>query len=214
MKTKMPTEFQKGAAWLSTPGTYHFSIVHVDDPALDKNDAALDGVRIQLSVLNEGDEQGKMFDEILWTPAETDDENSWAQRKQGAFLVAAGLVNENQAGQEIEIDATNAINRQVIVTVAKDTREGRDGRLQMSYANIFHIDDPRVAKTPKSAAAIKLIPADQRRKPESFDLERLTGKKQAKAPAANGNGNGHSNGNGSHKTADKAPAATVDLNDL
>lgn len=206
----MPTAFDMpsqedmatGGNYLAEPGTYHMQITHVDEQPTSKGSTAIDGFRIELSVL-EGQHKDKETDIIFFNPKQSGkDGGKWARNKQAAFLIAAGLVTEQQLGQRVEIDLKSAEGRQVVVEL--ELGEANDkGRqfLQLAWANIYHVDDPRVATVAKNAAALGIIPKQLRRDPASF----ATGKKD---------GSGASGSNGSVTNGAANTAISDDLGDL
>lgn len=228
-----------GADKIKVPGWYH---VHVTTCLADitNNDKPINGIFAEFAAFDGQPEAGKTCQSSFFDPdpAKAYDPNSgasyddwkdgdgkgWlmAEKKQLAFLVATGLINESQFGKELEYDTDDGINRQLVLEMAVDDRNKDKGYMQINYANTYHIDDPRVADLVKAKKltlnqdAIKLLPANLRRDPKSFDLEKLGGKK------AGGNGNGHAGG-GSVATSSPSPgggkpsnAATsgVDLDDV
>ncbi len=190
------------ANFLSKEGTYHFLVTHVDEQPVSKKDqSAVDGFAVEFSVLDgervngECPEKGKKMDLVFFNPKLNGaDGGKWARAKQGAFVIAAGLVDETKCGQRIEIDLEKAVNSQVVATVQHGTDQaGAKKRfLELTYANIYHVDDPRAADCPKDAKALALIPKALRRDPASFklgkdaDASSKTSKQSGGKPAASG----------------------------
>jgi hypothetical protein len=200
---------------LSVPGWYHMSVVLAD--VNDDKGMPINGWRAQFAVL-EGPEASKSFEMRFFHPRPQDKEGAqkWDSRKQTAFLIACGFMTESQLTSDVEFDTDEAVGRQVVMHLEPDDQpENKDkGFLQLAWADILHVDDPRVAdlvkadKVKMSAGALKLLPDARRRKSESFDLEKLTGRKGA--------GSNGSNGNGS-SSGSKQPVgagAGVDISDL
>lgn len=217
MTMQMPKKVQgAGKAWLDRPGTYHCSISDVQEQATDKDEKPLNGFKVQLAVLDGTvrdsvgcTERGKVFDLILFHPDSTKSESAqeWAVRKQAAFIIAAGLVTEKQLGEQVSFDLNHAKDRQIIISLNRSDRSTDTKTfLELAFADIFHIDDPRTEKFPKDAAAIRILPQSMRRDPKSFDLVALTGKADATSaqPISHG-GNGGGGGQS---------AGGVDINDL
>lgn len=177
-----------GAAWLDVPGRYHFAITDVDESPKKKSGELIDGTRYQIKVM-EGPQKDRQFDLLLFNPNPVKDGDSeWPQRKISAMLIATGMMTEQQLGGDVSYDPQDMRVRQGVIDLSKDEHNSTAEKsfLQLSYANIFHIDDPRVADAPKNGDALKLLPASQRREPKSFDLEKLTGKKASDHAATNG----------------------------
>lgn len=180
----MPTAFDMpsqedmatGGNYLDEPGTYHLQITHVDEQPTSKGSTAIDGFRIELSVV-EGPQKDKETDIIFFNPKQSSkDQGKWARNKQAAFLIAAGLVTEQQLGQRVEIDLKAAEGRQVIAELELGQADAKGKRfLELAWANIYHVDDPRVATAAKNAAALGLIPKSLRRDPASFATAKKDG---------------------------------------
>lgn len=205
-KYHMPKKVDAGSAHLNKAGKYHFNVVSIDEQATTKSGGLFDGWKVALSVL-EGTEATKQYDLFLKNVDVTKSETAqkWAMNKQVAFIIAAGLATEaDMQDKEIDIDLQLAVNRQIVAELEVDkTSTGDRIFLQLAWANIFHIDDPRVVDVPKNAAALLMAPKSHRRDPKGFDLEKLGGKPSG----SNGSANGAANGK-SHQPA--APAVNVD----
>lgn len=217
-QTQTPEKMEGGGAdRIKVPGWYH---VHVQECLADVTPKGkpITGIYADFAAFEGQPEAGKTISSTFFDPdplkafdpnsgvehadwKESQDGKGWlmSQKKQLSFLVAVGLINESQFGKALEYDTDDAKDRQLVVEIVVDERNADKGYMQINYANTYHVDDPRVADLVKAKklalnqAAIKLLPDTMRRKPESFDLEKLGGRKQA----ASGNGNG----SGSHADA-------------
>lgn len=195
----MPTAFDMpsqedmatGGNYLAEPGTYHMQITHVNEQPTSRGSTAIDGFKIEIAVL-EGPHKDKQTDIIFFNPKMSGkDGGKWARNKQAAFLIAAGLVTEQQLGQRVEIDLKAAEGRQVVVEL--ELGEANDkGRqfLQLAWANIYHVDDPRVATVAKNAGALGLIPKALRRDPASFESAKKTAGSSQTGSTSNGTAGG------------------------
>jgi hypothetical protein len=92
----------------------------------------------------------------------------WSRKKQTAFVVATGLLDVGKLGQRVEIDLTKAEGRQIVLTFNENEHEGKKN-IELAYANIFHVDDPRAEKFPKDKAALDIIPKALRKSKEYFE---------------------------------------------
>jgi hypothetical protein len=178
-----------GAGYVDKPGKFHWQVMKIDESPTSKKGLALDAFSVTLSVMW-GPELGKLFELMLFNPNPTDKESSqeFAKAKQSAFVIATGLATESDLSgeeeREIEIDLQKALHRQVMMELEFDdyNKSETDKKfLKLAYANIYHVDDPRVEKWEKNVEAIKLLPAVMRRDPKGFDLERLGGKAAEKS---------------------------------
>jgi hypothetical protein len=85
---------------------------------------------------------------------ETEKGLKWKKAKQAAFLVAAGLAKKEDLGKNVEFDWQNAVQNQIVIEVQKQ----QDSEfVDVTFANIFAVDDPKVAAIPKDKALLKLI---------------------------------------------------------
>ena len=92
--------------------------------------------------------------------SKSDKSQEWARKKQTAFAIASGLVDLKKLGGKVQIDLQTAVGRQIIATFEHDD----SGKyMQLSYANIYHVDDPRTANFPKDKEALAIIPKDLRK---------------------------------------------------
>ena len=111
-----------------------------------------------------------------------------AKKKQWRFAMAMCLVGgPKAAGEKATVDLQQAAGRQLIATVAHDDR-GDDGKkfLQLHFADIWHVDDPSAPQCERSQDALKMLPKELRRSPESF--AKSDGKSASGNPSGNGNG--------------------------
>lgn len=181
-----------GGNWIDKPGTYHLVITATDEEPVSKRDKKLiDGFKVDFQsvegTVRDADgkftEAGKTLDIVFFNPKITDkNEGLFARQKQAAFFIAAGLMTEGQlGGQEIDIDLAKAVGRNVIATLEEEKTDDGKSFIRLSYADIFHIDDPRASKFPRNERALSLIPAEHRREPKSFKFDEPAAASTAKA---------------------------------
>jgi len=198
LNVTMPNEqdIKSSPNFLAKEGTYHLQVTHTDEQPVSKKGEAIDGFAVELSVLD-GDhvngvcpEKGKKVDIVFFNPKlnATEGDIKWKRAKQGAFLIAAGLVDESKCGQDVNVELADAVNRQLVATLQFGTDEQGNKKkfLELHYANIYHVDDPRAKDCPKDAKALALVPKLQRRDPASFKI----GDKDEAAKPASGAANG------------------------
>ena len=168
---------------IQKPGTYHCTITHAADGESTKGNP-MSGVCAVLSVLD-GTEEGqkeKEFKLHLFDPDLSKGESSqeWATKKQTAYGVAINQVDPSKLGESAECDfGEAAIGQQIIINLAESEHEGKK-KLELNYANIYHVDDPRAANFPKDKEALALLPKEFRKPAEYFDA--ISGKAKV-APA-------------------------------
>lgn len=179
---EMPTEEEMAAqgSYLKTPGRYLLHLTNIDEQPTTKEGKAIDGFKAEASVVG-GDQAGKKTDILIRSPNPSHkDGGKFGRRVQASFLIAAGLVTNDQLGKAVTVELQDAINRMVVADLDFGTDEAGKPKkyLELSYSNIWHIDDPEVADFMKAhQKAISVLPKAHRRDPASF-----------KAASANGNG--------------------------
>jgi len=209
---EMPEEFGGESNFLKEPGTYHCAVTQVLEGTGPKG-GIIDGFTVGLDVLagTTNGQEGKVINVTLFNPRLDQSENgkAMARRKQGAFLIAANVVNPATRGQRVTVDLQKAVGQQIVCKFAKDEREGGGDYLQLSYADIWHVDDPHCANVPKREDAIAMIPATLRHDAAWFE--------QLKSKAASGASGANGGKQQSRSTAQSAQAATkpdVNYDDL
>lgn len=172
--------------FLKEPGKYHMVVVAHRTNRMAK-DTIIDGNTLDCVVqagTTEGQED-KKFGITLHNPkiSASDKGKSWFRRKLSAILVACNLIEPIKLGGTCDKDWVDMIGAQLIVDLVHDD-EGK--YLDINFANIYHVDDPRVKDVPKNKAAIAVLPAGCRHEPTYFEplLKRVEAK-----PAAAATGN-------------------------
>lgn len=157
------------------PGFYHCVVTEIDEQPRDKNNALMEGFKPTFEVLdgtarvnNVCTQRGFTHEQILFSPKPGQSEGGikWSKAKQAAFLLATGLVNKDHLGKSVKINLADALQKQVVINLVPKNDDS--GYLEIAWANIYAVDDPKVAAVPKDVAALRLI-----------------GKESAAAPAAN-----------------------------
>ena len=173
MSTVIETTAEVGGGdsqYLSEPGTYHFAVSGVYEGQMS-NGTPIDGFSVQFSVLDGTvkDQQDKQVTLTFFAPdtSKTEKSQEWSRKKQTAFCIAAGLIEIKDLGGKVSIELAQADGQQVVATVSRQDEDSKF--LQLHYANIYHIDDPRATKFPKNKEALELIPSESRKKAEYFE---------------------------------------------
>jgi hypothetical protein len=158
------------SAYLDVPGTYHFLITRFVK-GQGPQGTPIDGFTATLCVLDgtSKDQKDKNLNLCLFDPDPTksDKAQKWAKMKQTAFLIATEAADLASLGKRVPIDWSAITGRQIIVTLEENEYNGKTN-LQVAYANIYHIDDPRAAKFPKDAEAIALATKEMQRQPPEY----------------------------------------------
>lgn len=202
-------DLTRNVGFLDKPGVYHCVCELLElDPR--KNDGTpYNGFGLHFCVLT-GTPKDKEFPvadligkkkrlDFSHPKASSKDQGKFARQKISQMLVALSLANPNDTGREIEFDTSDAMGRQFIVRLEESS--GTDGKtyLDLSFDNIYHVDDPNAPACSKSQLSLDTIPANLRRKPEDFGgSSRGTNGKAPPAPTAQ----------------TTAPLSAVDVNSL
>lgn len=156
-----------GSKFLDVPGTYLFHVVDVrDGKMVGKEEKLISGFSMSLQVAA-GEHAGKEFNLTLFDAKLTDkDEGAFARKKQFAFCVAADLLKPSDLGKPVSYDPEDGKERFIVARLEK----GRDERyLDLSYSDIFHVDDPRAPKHERSDDVLSLIQKQFRHDAAYFD---------------------------------------------
>lgn len=154
--------------YLNEPGTYHCVITSVAENEGPKGNP-IDGFTIGFAVLDgtTKEQKDKSTNLCLFSPdqSKSDKSQEWARKKQTAFAIASGLIDLKKLGGKVQIDLQDAVGRQVVATFEHDDAKKY---LQLSYANVYHVDDPRAASFPKDKEALAIIPKELRKEAVYF----------------------------------------------
>lgn len=206
-----PEDFEGQSNFLQEPGTYHVVVIAVDEHPTAKNGTLLDGFRVDFAVLDgtTPGQKDRQFDVMFFAPKLTDKNGGeFAKRKQARFCLATGILPKATPGQRVTVDLQQAAGRQLVLELEhqKDQQTGQPTKfLQLAWANIYHVDDPAVAKVPKDATALALLPVGLRKTAADF----------AKKPGGQGGSGGAAKPSPSPTAPPATPAAgAVNLDDL
>jgi hypothetical protein len=164
-----PATADAGGSFLSTPGWYHFLIIEMNDSPKKGDGGLLDGFKVTANVLDGSprSDDGKQCSEVdkhcgimFFSPSmSARDGGEFARKKIARFFLATNLMKSDQLGNKIDVNLQDAIGEQFVAKI--DITE--DGRYcELSFAEIYHIDDAKVRDIPKSTDEIAHIPPENR----------------------------------------------------
>jgi hypothetical protein len=195
MEVTTPSVIQKQGGYLSEPGIYHVVINNVLVGESSKG-KSIDGITITVEVFagTVDGQVGKTKSESLFAPSQKDVEKeektgciSISREKIINLYLATGLMQPSELGANINPDDSKMIGSQAIMKFVEQKeldehghRTISTGNLQLSYADIFHVDDPEVSDIPKSSELLSLISKDCRHNEQWFSW-----KKKRVAPSPN-----------------------------
>lgn len=200
-----PDTTQGEGGGLSTPGTYHVVINDAIEGQTSQG-KPIDGLTVTFEVLA-GTVDGmaaKTRSETLFAPSMTDIEReqktglaSMPRKKLAALFIAANAMDPTKLGQAVEVDVASMVGQQCVIKFERQLEKDGEGKytvetkyIQISYSDIFHVDDPAVKDVPKSAEALSLIPPANRHPESWFDWKKrkpAPAKRQPVAAAAEAN---------------------------
>jgi hypothetical protein len=158
---------------LEAEGVFHFLVEDIFDGYLSDGKTAIKngGLGVKLEVLH-GEHKGKKTGITLIDPNTSHkDGGKAAAVKQSAFLIAANVLTFDQInGQMTSYDEQASRGHQIVAELRYPMEDGKKkvndkgkSYLELHYSNIYHVDDPRVAKVEKDQAMIGLIDSKNRR---------------------------------------------------
>jgi len=155
---------------VSEGGTFHCSVVRSADGASTKGNS-MNGISALLTVLagTVPSQVEKEFHLHLYDPdlSKSEASQEWSTKKQTAYAIAINQMEPSKLGESVEVEFGEADGQQIIITLEESEYEGKKS-IDLAYASIFHVDDPRAANFPKSKEGLSILPAELRRKPEYF----------------------------------------------
>lgn len=172
---------------LQEPGFYHLLIEDIRDGKICGDQEKLiegGGLGVRFKAIH-GPHADHHLNCIFYDPQSSHkDGGKFARKKQTALLVAANVLPIESLTSEapVSYDENLARSQQVIAEfeLGKPNDQGKR-YLDISFANIYHVDDPRVKAIEKSEAHLELIPKQFRRPEEYFAA--VVKKTPANAPA-------------------------------
>jgi hypothetical protein len=166
-----------GDQYVDVPGLYHFLIDQVK-VGLTQKDEPQDGSTVEMTCLA-GDDAGQVGRKCNVTLWDLDESKSADDQKQAIkrltnFFIAVNQIQPTQLGAEVDVKPEEAAGHQIMLRLGhKQKKVTENGKtkwiddpeskfLQIAYSDIFHVDDPSVAKAKKDVKTIGLIPAQYR----------------------------------------------------
>jgi len=154
-----------GGNFLTTPGKFHALIQHAEENAM-RGEKMVKGFMLELQVVLPAELAGQTHKLYLGNPDPSHkDGGAFSLKKQVAALIATNVVTPSDLGKKgVDIDPAKAHDMQVCIELELGKPSEKDGKryLDMAYANIYHVDDPRAKSYPKDADTLAMIPAEYR----------------------------------------------------
>jgi hypothetical protein len=163
-------DLSAGGTRLSDPGCYHMIVTEIRVPGANKDGKPIPNSRFTVAcAVGDGtvpNRKGKTVDLNFFEPSlSAKDGGAFQRKKSDRFLLSIGLLKEADLGKQVRVPIKQAVGRQFCVKLeaAKDKQGKETGYLDISFADIFHVDDPEVATWPKDTAMLAHIPRSQRK---------------------------------------------------
>lgn len=174
MKLKTTDDLSGGGAgnFLDKPGIYHFLVTEAYEGTNQKGEM-YDGVVLTCSALdgnvrdakNAFSERDKTVNVRFRAPGMSDkDGGDFARKVLSALALACDLVKPQELNKELDIDFTKCRGKQVVMKIRQSDPNPTTGRqyLELSFSDVWHVDDPRTAGIPKSADHLGVIAKENR----------------------------------------------------
>lgn len=173
-----PDSFEQEGEGLKQAGKYHSVVLGVEENPTTKDGKLIDNAvfRARCLVLD-GTTQGqsrKEFELMFFSPKMSDkDGGKMAVKKIWFFTQAIGCSSIVDGKMKVDFgeDGAGAVGKQFVIDIEmrKSTKNGNEYiNPSMVYCNAWHVDNPAVKDVPKDKAALALLPASMRKKPEDF----------------------------------------------
>ncbi|TWU22484.1 hypothetical protein Pla52o_35410 [Novipirellula galeiformis] len=187
-----PEDVNNGGGFLNEEGIFHIIVTNCREGEGNKG-KPIDGFTFEFDVLAGTVENctGKTGGQSIFSPdlSKEQSKQDAARRKLAAFFIASSILDPNQLGQSVKIDLSGMVEKQLIIKLVRQMKQDEAGNwnvptkfLEISYSDIWHVDDPQVKDIPKNADALAMIPEEQRHDASWFDFKK---KKGAGKPASN-----------------------------
>jgi hypothetical protein len=173
---------------LEAEGVFHFYVEDIKVGEMMYKDTAIEGFSVKLKVL-EGEHKDKELGLTFYNDASTEKGTEMARKKINAFFVAANVLSLDKCkpGESVTIDEQSARSQQLIAEVRLGEEKNGKRYLGLHFANIYHVDDPRVAKVPKNVEALKVLDTvPGLRKPAAYFEPLLAKSRKPSGGGANG----------------------------
>jgi hypothetical protein len=157
--------------WLSMEGTYHLYINKYMENVTNKDGEPMNCFCIEVEAMDGTARQDGKFLQagrtkelnFFWPGDDTSDKGrAMMMKKISRLYLATGLVPPGTKGK-VSVDREDMQGRQFIAKLVYEDDEAKSkGWLQISYADVYHVDDPEVATIPKQAELLAEIPKELR----------------------------------------------------
>jgi len=140
-----------GGKFLDTPGEFHMIVEEVAWPPVDKDGCELVKRLFDLKVkvlAGPAGSEGKEATLKFWKP----NGNEFKQKLVDRALLACAIVKPDQTNADVQIDLDSFPGRQLFCKLTR--QEDNEKYLQLSFLDIYHVDDPETAHYPRDADAI------------------------------------------------------------
>lgn len=194
MKVTTTETTQGEGGGLRDAGTYHVVVNEVREGESQKG-KPIDGLTVSFEVFDgtTKGQAGKTHTESFFLPTKKDEEKtaSMKLRKLTAMAIAGNLMQPEQLGEELDIPFASMVGQQMVVKFDHQMEMDGEGKytipskyIQVSYSDLFHVDDPAVKSVPKNADALSLIDKAHRHPEQWFAWKKKRGAVPASKPAA------------------------------
>lgn len=160
---ELPESTEVGG-FISEPGWYHLSIEGVNEEPTKANGEMMDGFAVDVLALAASAESqvGKTKPITFFNPKlSSRDQGEFARKKIARLFLATGLMDDSDKGKSKVFELTDMEGSQFITKMEWDDDDHK--YVGISFAEIYHVDDPIVKDVPKDKAALGMIPPTLRK---------------------------------------------------
>lgn len=168
-----------GKTYVNQEGTYHIVVTEIEDRPQDDRGRQQDYLLLTGVILagTVGTQEERLVSLRFFPPnLNSRDQGKFAKKKLTRLFEALSFTGPETRGKTVSMELDDAIGRQIVVGIERQTYEVRHGKragqtaehFDLAFASIFHIDDPAVKDIPKHEPALAFIPQALRRDPKSF----------------------------------------------
>jgi hypothetical protein len=156
--------------FVEVPGVYMLRVVGVHPDATWKGEVRAECLGIEMVVVGAGveSEKDKGFNVNFFAqgPKDTEKGAGFKKRKLTALFIALDLISADNLGKGgLKVNVKDAVGRHVVMKLDKND----NGYMDICYADIWHVDDPKAAGKHINEAVLNTIPAALRHEAKYFE---------------------------------------------
>jgi len=166
---EQPESIENSAGgWMTKEGLYHFIVNDINENPATKDHKPISnalGVKLEVLAGTNPDQVGKSIDLLFYKGRPEDkDKGEFAKKKLMRFFMAINLLKQHQPGAKVKIETSDGVGQQLCAKLSyRESKDGSKKFLDISFADIWHVDDSEAKDIPKDPEALGLIDASNRK---------------------------------------------------